>query len=633
MTPPPSPPRHPVARRLLIRLAALGVVLAVLTAGLQLYLEYQRDLAAVTTRLDEIEKSYLPSVRETAWLYDNERLQILVEGIDNLPGIAQARVVTPEGQVLAQSGTPATEPLTRSFDLIHDYSGQRVVLGQLVVSAGLETLRATATERMGVTLAANMVLLAAIATLLYWQVHALVSGRLGAIAAYARRLGHDGPAAAPLADSAGAIGGAEDEFTDLAVTLSRMHRDLAAAYEALSASEARFRELFTSSPVPLFEEDFSAVKALLDEIPAEAGADWLEDNDYFVRRCAGAVRVLDVNNAAVNLHRAADRQELLTRLSAIFVPSSYDAFRRQLECLRAGIWDLTVEAQVRTLDGQALDIVLHWHVPPQHRHSLTRVIIASEDVSALKQARRSSEMTLERLMETNSELERFTFVASHDLQEPVRAVVSFTQLLQRRLQAEGSLTPESTEFLDYLLAAAERMQAQLAGLQDYARAGQGSTLGAVKLGDALADARGQLEAALTAVGAEIDAPHLPMVVGDRAQLALLFRHLLDNAIKFRRTGQKLRISVTCRPHGANWRVTVRDNGIGIEAEYAATVFELFRRLHGPGQLPGAGIGLTICRRIVERHGGVIGIDTAVTDGTAVVFTLPAGELTSLTGGA
>jgi light-regulated signal transduction histidine kinase (bacteriophytochrome) len=242
-------------------------------------------------------------------------------------------------------------------------------------------------------------------------------------------------------------------------------------------------------------------------------------------------------------------------------------------------------------------------------------------------------MTLERLMETNSELERFTFVASHDLQEPVRAVVSFTQLLRRRLQADGAMSAEAAEFLSYLLSAAERMQAQLAGLQDYARAGQGSSLAPVNLGDALADARTQLEPQLTAVGAEIDAPHLPVVIGDRSQLAQLFRHLLDNSIKFRRTGVPLRIAINARPHGANWRITVRDNGTGIEADYAATVFELFRRLHGPGSLPGAGIGLTICRRIVERHGGVIGIDTTVADGTAVVFTLPAGDLISLTGGA
>lgn len=634
MTRLPTPFRHPVARRLLVRLAALGVVLAFVTAAVQLYLEYQRDLTALHARLDEIEASYLPSVRENAWLDDRERLGMLAEGMGNLSGISLVQVIAPQGEVLVQAGTPATQPLVRSYDLTRDYAGQPVLLGRLVVTAGLETLQRAVLHRVGMTLGANMVVLAALAALLYWQVHTLVTGRLRIIAAYARRLGRDGPAATPLEQSAAPDGSSEDEFTDLAITLSHMHRALATAHDALAISEGRYRELFTSSPVPLWEEDFSAVKAALDALPVEPDFPaWLAANPDFVRHCAGLVRVIDANNASVAMHRAATRRELLARLSAIFMPSSYDAFRRQLEAIHAGIWDLTQQAQVRTLDGEALDIVLHWHVPASHRHTLARVIVATEDVTALNAARRSSEMTLERLMETNSELERFTFVASHDLQEPVRAVVSFAQLLERRLHGTDALTPETAEFLDYLRAAAQRMQAQVSGLQDYARAGQGSAHAPVALDDALADARLQLEASLTAIGARIDVQGLPMVMGDRGQLAQFFRHLLDNSIKYRRLDLPLVVTIHARQHGACWQITLRDNGIGIEPGYAATVFELFRRLHGPASFPGAGIGLTICRRIIERHGGAIAIDTSVTDGTAVTFTLPATTLVSPTPGA
>lgn len=621
----PSPLRHPLARRLLLRLSAIGIALAIVTAGVQLYLEYQRDLDALHTRLDEIEASYLPSVRETAWLDDRERLQVLAEGIDNLPGIAQVRMVSPEGEVLARSGAPAAEPLLRDYDLVRDYSGRPVLLGRLEVTAGLETLRRAALRRVGMTLAANMVLLAALGALLYWQVHTLITQRLGAIAAYARRLGRDGPAVTPL--PAGDGHRHADELTDLDATLGRMHHDLVAAHDALAAGEARYRELFTSSPVALWEEDFSAVKAILD-----SGAG-LDDDPELIRRCADLVRVVDVNDAAIAMHRARGREDLMARLPAVFIPSSYASFRRQLDCIRADVWDLTQEAQVRTLDGEALDVVLHWHVPPSHRQSMSRVIVAAEDVSALKAARRSSEMTLERLMEANAELERFTFVASHDLQEPVRSVVSFAQLLQRRLAGRDALPPDVTEFLDYLLAAVQRMQAQVAGLQDYARAGQGGALAPVALDEVVADARHQLDASLVAVGGRIDAGPLPRVLGDRSQLVHLIHLLLDNAIKFRRVDRPLAVTVTAQPEGAFWRITVRDNGIGIEPTYAATVFELFRRLHGPGDMPGAGIGLTICRRIVERHGGVIAVDTGVRDGTAVAFTLPAAELVNPGAGA
>ena len=631
MTPLPSPPRHPVARRLLLRLSSLGVALAFVAAGVQLYLDYQRALEALNNRLEEIAVSYAPSVQENLWLDDRERLQVLAQGIDNLPGIAEVQVISAEGEMLVSSGIKADRPLERSYDLRRDYGGRPVLLGRLVVVADLEALRKTALGNVGATLVTNLMLLTVLGALGYWQVHALIAGRLGDIAAYARRLGRDGPSALPV-PPATPRAEREDELTDLHATLCHMHRDLTAAYEAMAAGEARYRELFTSSPVPLWEEDFSAVLAELNSVATEQSfAKWLDSNPEFVRHCASLVRVIDVNDAALTMHRATSRQELITRLPSIFMPSSYDAFRRQLECIHASIWDLNRETQVRTLDGEALDIELQWHVPVQHRDNLSRVIVATQDITALKEARRSSEMTLERLMEANAELERFTFVASHDLQEPVRSIISFSQLLQRRLGA--SLAPDVAEFLDYLIAAAQRMQAQVTGLQDYARAGQHGSMAAVALADALADARHQLDGPLAAAQAQIDIAPLPRVVGDRGQLTQLFRHLLDNALKFSAVGRPLRVTVSARPDGPFWRVTVHDNGIGIDPTYAATVFELFRRLHGPGELAGAGIGLTVCRRIIERHGGAIGIDTSVAQGAAVVFTLPAAELVNPEAGA
>lgn len=625
-------PRRPVARRLAARLSVLGLLLAAMTAGIQFWLEYRRDLAGLHARLAEVETSYLPSVRENAWLDDRQRLTILAEGIQGLQGIALVQVMAPDGTILAQSGEPARLPLVSAWELSRDYAGKPVALGRLVVTAGLESLRETALRHMGLTLAANLMLLLAICALLYGQVHLLVTRRLEAISAYARRLGRDGPLASPVVEPR--HDQVSDEFSDMALALSRMHADIATAHDALAAGEARYRELFTSSPVPLWEQDFSAVAEALAEIPAETDVPaWLAANPDFVRRCAGLVRVLDVNQAALALHRAGDRAELASRLTAIFTPAAFDAFRQQLEALRAEVWDLTQETQLRTLDGDVREVVLHWHVPPTQRRTLARVIVATEDVGPLKAARRSSEMTLERLMVANSELERFTFVASHDLQEPVRSVVSFTQLLDRHLAELADLPAEVPEFLGYLRAAATRMQAQVAGLQDYARAGQASGFTAVALDEVLAEVRADLDTQLAAAGGRIEAEPLPRVQGDRTQLTLMLRHLLDNAIKFRRLGKPLVIAVTARRIGAMARITIRDNGIGIEPTYATTVFELFRRLHGPGEFPGAGIGLTICRRIVDVHGGTIAVDTTVTDGTAITFTLPASDLASEGGGA
>ena len=620
-----SLPRRPVAHRLASRLAVIGVVLAALTALVQYTLEYRRDLAGLHARLDEIQTSYLPSVRENAWLDDRDRLAILAEGMQGLEGIAQVEVIAPDGTILAKAGHPALQPLEQSWELVRDYADRPVPLGRLVVIAGLETLEQTALHQMGFTLAANMLLLLVLGALLYWQVHTLVTSPLDSISGYARRLGRDGPLATPVREPSPAS--AIDEFTDMASALTRMHQDIAIAQDALAAGEARYRELFTSSPVPLWEQDYSAVGEALEEIPT--GADvpaWLAANPDFVRRCAGLVRTLDVNDATLALHRATGRDEMLGRPTAVFTSAAFDAFRQRLEAIHAGVWDLTQETQLRTLDGDVRDVALHWHVPPTQRSTLARVIVATEDVSPLKAARRSSEMTLERLMVANSELERFTFVASHDLQEPVRAVVSFTQLLERRLAEADHLSADLAEFLGFLKAAARRMQAQVAGLQDYARAGQASSFTIVALDEVLAELRTDLDATLAGAGGRIEAGPLPKVQGDRTQLALLFRHLLDNSIKFRRLGTPLVIAISAHAAGAFWRITVRDNGTGIEPGYAATVFELFRRLHGPSEFPGAGLGLTICRRIVDMHGGTIAVDPTATGGTAIAFTLPASDL-------
>jgi signal transduction histidine kinase len=350
---------------------------------------------------------------------------------------------------------------------------------------------------------------------------------------------------------------------------------------------------------------------------------WLDQNPDFIRHCARLVRVIDVNDASVIMHRARDGAELLSRLSSIFTPNSYHAFRRQIEAIWDGVFDLTLSTEIRTLEGDILDVILRWHVLPTHRDTHARIIVSCEDTTELRTAQRSVAITLEKLMQANAELERFTFGASHDLQEPVRSIISFSQLLERHLIAHGGVGTEAAEYLGFLKAAASRMQLQVAGLLDYARAGQSpSRFVSVALADALADARALEADDLAVNAAQLDIGPLPVVSGDRGQLAEIFRHLLDNALKFRHPERPPVISVSADRSGDVWRITVKDNGIGIDPLYAIGIFDVFRRLHGPAQFPGAGIGLSICRRIVERHGGEITVDTNCRDGATLSFTLP-----------
>jgi signal transduction histidine kinase len=612
-----------VARHLIARLVIVGVGLGLAVSALQLIGDYQRRRGGLEQELEQISTSYLPSLIENVWLDDAERIDMLLDGIVRLPAIAKAEILGSSSTAFARGGEAVT-PLIRTYPLARQYGGKSIDLGSLVVTADLADLRDKAIRQVLSSLAASSILLTVLGILLYLQVHRIMTGRISVIADQAERLGRLGPARAPPLD----LGPSPpaDELTALGEGLNRMQSELAEATAAVFVNEERYRELFARSPVSLWEEDFSEVHQTLEALRPTVSdlAAHLEAHPECVRHCAAQVRIVAVNDATIAMHRAKDEAELCSRLSAIFTPASFEAFKPQLLAIWHGETDIRVTGEVRTLEGDIRDVVVRWHVPPAHSARYDRVIVSQEDVTEMKAAHRSAEITMEKLMQAKAELERFTFVASHDLREPIRSVISFSQLLERSMTAEENISPEVSEYLAYLKAAANRMQAQVTGLYDYSRAGQApERFQPVDLVLPLNDARRMLKDSLEQADASLEFHSLPVVSGNRPLLAELFRHLLDNSIKFRRPDLAPVITVSATQAGEFWKITVRDNGIGVDPLYAAGIFDVFRRLHGPAQFPGAGLGLSICRRIIDSHGGHISIDTGITDGTAIILLLPA----------
>ena len=225
------------------------------------------------------------------------------------------------------------------------------------------------------------------------------------------------------------------------------------------------------------------------------------------------------------------------------------------------------------------------------------------------------------LQRSNAELEQFAYVASHDLQEPLRKVTSFCQLLQRRYG--GQLDERADQYIDFAVDGAKRMQVLINDLLAFSRAGRSAEeLGPVACDEALAAATANLSTQIADAGAVIEAGPLPVVRGQLTLMAVVFQNLLGNALKF--TGERPpRIVVTAERDGAFWSFSVTDNGIGIEPQYADRVFLIFQRLHERAAYPGTGIGLAMCRKIVEYFGGRIWLDTGVADGATFRFTVPA----------
>lgn len=234
--------------------------------------------------------------------------------------------------------------------------------------------------------------------------------------------------------------------------------------------------------------------------------------------------------------------------------------------------------------------------------------------------RRVVERTRE-LERSNADLEQFAYVASHDLQEPLRAVASYTQLLARRYGER--LDGDAARFIDRAGAAVTRMQQLIRDLLAYSRVGtHGTSAEPTDCGPLLADVLDDLQAAIAETGAVVTHDRLPVVAGDPSQLRQLFQNLVANAIKFRDAAPP-RVHVAVERRGGTWEFAVGDNGIGIEPEFRQRVFVIFQRLHSRRDYPGTGVGLAICKRIVERHGGRIWIDSAAGAGTTVRFELPA----------
>lgn len=238
-----------------------------------------------------------------------------------------------------------------------------------------------------------------------------------------------------------------------------------------------------------------------------------------------------------------------------------------------------------------------------------------------RRAEEALERTAERLRQSNDRLERFAYIASHDLREPLRMVSSYVQLLEQRYVDE--LDDDAREFIEFAADGADRMQAMIDGLLRYSRVDtQGDPFESTEMDDVLDRALSNLQVAVAERDATVTVDDLPAVTVDETQLMTLFQNLLSNALQYSETSPTVHVGVEERPN--DWLFSVRDDGIGIDPDRSEDVFEVFKRLHTNDEYPGTGIGLALCRKIVERHGGTIWIESEPGEGSTFYFTIPEG---------
>jgi len=242
------------------------------------------------------------------------------------------------------------------------------------------------------------------------------------------------------------------------------------------------------------------------------------------------------------------------------------------------------------------------------------------DIMQRQHAQAQLQQYAQELTRSNADLEQFAYVASHDLQEPLRAVVGFLQLLQQNYQ--GRFEARADEFIRHAVEGATRMRTLINDLLEYSRVStRGGAFTPTDCPSVVQQVLANLKVAIEESGAVVTHDSLPTVLADATQLLQVFQNLLSNALKFR-GDQPPAIHIGVEPHDGAWRFAIRDNGIGIEPQYAARVFEIFQRLHTRREYPGTGIGLALCKKIVERHGGRIWVESELGKGAMFAFTLP-----------
>ncbi|MBL4734790.1 MAG: hypothetical protein JKY18_05555 [Flavobacteriales bacterium] len=233
---------------------------------------------------------------------------------------------------------------------------------------------------------------------------------------------------------------------------------------------------------------------------------------------------------------------------------------------------------------------------------------------------RRVKLRTQELESKNRELEQFAYIASHDLQEPLRTVISFVDLLKNNYQ--DKLDENADKYLEFIKRASTRMRALIKGLLDFSRIGQDRELTAIDCNTLIVDIKSDLTSIITESNTVFDIGELPQLKGYATELRLLFQNLITNAIKFHKTDTAPHVKISAQKEDGHWKFAVEDDGIGIAENQREKIFVIFQRLHGQDQYDGTGIGLAHCQKIVDLHGGKIWVDSQPNKGSTFYFTIP-----------
>jgi PAS domain S-box-containing protein len=399
--------------------------------------------------------------------------------------------------------------------------------------------------------------------------------------------------------------------------------------EGLEASEKRFKHIFEGAPVSIWEEDFSFMRTRVEQLMSEGVTDieaFYEDRPEELQELIRSVIVKDINLASLQLMEAGSKDELKAGLQNIFVEDTTEAFRKELNVIASGGGRFEYESRLKTLKGKVFDALIHINFPPIN-DSYKSVMVTLTDISMRKQIQELLEKTVQErtieLQRSNQDLQQFGHVISHDLKEPVRKILTFANRLNFDLNKEADESKKL--YIDKILASANRMTHMIDGVLTYSMIDSSERRqNEIDLNEVIAEIQKDLDLLVHENDVTFEVSKLPVVPGIRIHLYQVLYNLVNNSIKFRKPGVPPVIQIHSVPAEEKGMVSivVADNGIGFDPQYSSVIFKAFQRLHSKSKYEGTGLGLALCQKIVERHGGKIEATGALGEGAKFIVKLP-----------
>jgi PAS domain S-box-containing protein len=332
--------------------------------------------------------------------------------------------------------------------------------------------------------------------------------------------------------------------------------------------------------------------------------------------------ILQVNNQAEKLF-GYSKNELIDQKIELLIPSrlhSRHVGQRSGYASSPSAREMGATKELWASRKDGSEFAVEISLSPIKLENKTLFSAAIRDVTDKKKAESEIAAQNKKLQLQNKELEQFTYLASHDLQEPLRTLISFSGLIKE--EYTGKLDEELSQYIDFIYQSSNRMQDLVKGLMDYSRIGKIKELASIDCDKVLCEVLSDMSMIIKEKNAQITVSKLPQIYGYPTEIRLILQNLISNSLKFTKTGSIPEININGKEADDNWHFSIQDNGIGIDEQNIGKIFKIFRRLHNRNQYEGTGIGLSHCEKIIDLHGGTIWVDSKLGEGSVFNFTIP-----------